>query len=234
MLTATRWAAPLIALAFALLASVAAMDDGAALRGVDERVTRALLDLRSGPVDGVVMTISALGGVTVVMALLALLLLLVWHECRSLAFALLAASAARPLLEWTLKELVDRPRPNIDRLVAGEGPSFPSGHVMAAVAIWGLVPPVVALVNGRQTVWWWSVGISTMVIGSVAFSRVYLGVHWLTDVVGALLLGALYLVAVEVILGWHHQRRPCPALDVAHGPAADRPEPTRRRDGETA
>src|SRR3546814_4403162 len=67
-------------------------------------------------------------------------LLLVWHECRPLAWTLLAATAARPLLEWTLKELVDRPRPNIDRLVAGNGPSFPSGHVMAAIAIWGLLP----------------------------------------------------------------------------------------------
>src|SRR3546814_20617547 len=66
-----------------------------------------------------------------------LLLLLVWHECRPLAWTLLAATAARPLLEWTLKELVDRPRPNIDRLVAGNGPSFPSGHVMAAIAIRG-------------------------------------------------------------------------------------------------
>ena len=233
LLTATRWAAPTIALA-ALLAAGAAVDDGAALRGVDARVTRALLVLRSGPLDGVVKTISALGGVTVVMALLGLLLLLVWHECRSLAYTLLAASAARPVLEWTLKELVDRPRPSIDRLVVGEGPSFPSGHVMAAVAIWGLVPPVVALVNGRRTVWWWSVGISTMAIVSVAFSRVYLGVHWLTDVVGGLLLGALYLVGVEALLEWHHRRRPCPALDVADGPAAVRPERTPRRGGETA
>src|SRR3546814_12738646 len=122
-----------------------------------------------------------------------LLLLLVWHECRPLAWTLLAATAARPLLEWTLKELVDRPRPNIDRLVAGNGPSFPSGHVMAAIAIWGLLPPVVALLTGRRSAWWWSVAISATVIVSVAFSRVYLGVHWLSDVVGALLPGALSL-----------------------------------------
>lgn len=221
-----RWAAPLVALAFLVLSALAFVDDGAALRGIDERATRALMALRSGPLDGVVKTISALGGLTVAAAVLVLLLLLVWQECRALAWTLLAASAARPLLEWTLKEIVDRSRPDIDRLVAGNGPSFPSGHVMAAIAIWGLLPPVVALLNGRRSAWWWSVAISATVIGSVALSRVYLGVHWLTDVVGALLLGALYLLAVEALLDWHHRRRPCPALDIAEGTSPPRARPS--------
>ena len=220
-----RWAAPLTALSFALLAVLAAVDDGAILRPFDDPVTRALLDIRSGPLDEVVKTASALGGVTVVMAVAVLLLLLVWHECRPLAWTLLAATAARPVLEWTLKELVDRPRPDIDRLVAGNGPSFPSGHVMAAIAIWGLLPPVVALINGRRSAWWWSVAISATVIASVAFSRVYLGVHWLSDVVGALFLGALYLLAVEALLEGHHRRRPCRAVDVAEGAVPPRPRP---------
>lgn len=214
-----RWATPLVALAFLALAALGAVDDGAALRGIDEPVTRALMDLRSGPLDGVVKTVSALGGLTVVAAVAGLLLLLVWHECRPLALTLLAATAARPVVEWLLKELIDRSRPGIDRLVPGNGPSFPSGHVMAAIAIWGLLPPVVALINGRRAAWWWSVGISGTVITSVAFSRVYLGVHWFTDVVGALLLGALYLLAVEALLEWHHRRRPCRAIDVAEGTA---------------
>jgi undecaprenyl-diphosphatase len=57
------------------------------------------------------------------------------------------------------------------------------------------------------------VGISATVIGLVAFSRVYLGVHWMSDVVGALVLGTLYLLAVEWLLDWHHRRRPCPGLE---------------------
>lgn len=209
----------MVAFAFVTLAVLAGVDGGSALSSVDEPVARALIDARSGSLDGLVKTISALGGVTVVVAVAVLLLLLVWHECRALAWTLLAATAARPVLEWALKELVGRGRPDIDRLVPGNGPSFPSGHVMAAVAIWGLLPPVVALLTGRRSAWWWSVGISATVIGAVAFSRVYLGVHFLTDVVGALLLGALYLLAVERLLEWHHQRRPCRAIDVAEGNA---------------
>ena len=130
----------------------------------------------------------------------------------------MAASAARPAVEWVLKELVDRARPDIDRLVPGKGPSFSSGHVMAAIAIWGLLPPVVALVSGRHRARWWS----ETVIAAVAFRRVFLGVHWLTDVIGALLLGACTCWAVE----WHHRRQPCaPSTTPSTPPTRRRPRP---------
>ncbi|MCA1692037.1 MAG: phosphatase PAP2 family protein [Acidimicrobiales bacterium] len=204
---------PVVVSVFAFLAIAAAVDGGSLLLTWDEPVTRALSDLHSPGLDGIVRALSTLGGLTVVTLVLLLLVLLVWHECRSLALVLLGASLARPLLEWSLKELVDRPRPSLGQLVAGNGPSFPSGHVMAAFAIWGLLPPVVALVSGRRAAWWWSVGISATIIGVVAFSRVYLGVHWMSDVIGALVLGALYLLGVEWLLGWHHRRRPCAGLE---------------------
>lgn len=216
MLFRSRVTIPLVALVFVFLAVAASVDDGSMLRRWDEPVTRFLMGLRSPALDGIVKSLSALGGVTVVSLVLVLLLLLVWHECRSLALVLLVASAARPLLEWTLKELVGRPRPDLGRLVAGNGPSFPSGHVMAAIAIWGLLPPVVALVSGRRAAWWWSVTISGTVILVVAFTRVYLGVHWMSDVVGALVLGALYLLAVEWLLDWHHRRQPCPRMEAGY------------------
>lgn len=214
---------PLLVSVFVFLAVAAAVDDGSLLLTWDEPVTRALMDLRSPGLDGIVKAISSLGGLTIVVLVLVLLLLLVWQECRSLALVLLAASVARPLLEWSLKELVDRPRPELGQLVAGNGPSFPTGHVMAAFAVWGLLPPVVALVSGRRAAWWWSVGISATVIGLVAFSRVYLGVHWLSDAVGALVLGALYLLVVEWLLDWHHRRRPCPGLKAGFDAVQARP-----------
>ena len=226
MLFRSRVTIPLVALAFIFLAVAAAVDDGSMLRRWDEPVTRFMMDLRSPGLDGVVKALSGLGGLTIVVLVLILLLLLVWHECRSLALVLLAASIARPLLEWSLKELVDRPRPDLGRIVPGTGPSFPTGHVMAAIAIWGLLPPVVAVVSGRRAAWWWSVGISATVIVVVGFSRVYLGVHWMSDVIGALLLGSLYLLAVEWLLDWHHTRQPCPQLE--HGYDAVDVPPERR------
>ncbi|HUR18403.1 MAG TPA: phosphatase PAP2 family protein [Acidimicrobiales bacterium] len=212
MLFRSRVTIPLLALVFVFLSIAAAVDDGSMLRTWDEPVSRFLMDHRSPGLDGIVKAFSSLGGITVVSLVLVLLLLLVWQECRSLALVLLAASLARPLLEWGLKALIDRPRPDLGRIVPGNGPSFPTGHVMAAIAIWGLLPPVVAVVSGKRAAWWWSVGVSAAVVVVVGFSRVYLGVHWMSDVIGALVLGSLYLLVVEWLLDWHHRRQPCPHL----------------------
>ena len=209
---------------FLFLAIAARVNGGSLLRTWDAPITRALVDLRSPGLDGIVKAVSSLGGITVVVLMALLLLLLVWQECRALALVLLTATLARPLLEWGLKELIDRPRPEMGQLVAGTGPSFPSGHVMAAIAIWGLLPPVMALVSGRRAVWWWSVAISSVVVLCVSFSRVYLGVHWFSDVVGAMVLGTLYLLAVEWLLDWHHRRQLCAGLRAGYEAMAERDE----------
>ncbi len=209
-----RLTVPLLGVTFVFLALAAAADDGSLLLRWDEPVQRAVEGSRTAWLDTAVRAVTHLGGITVVVAGLALLLLLVWQRCRSLAVVLLAATVARPVLEWILKSLVDRPRPDLDRLVPGNGPSFPSGHVMAAVALWGLLPPVVALLTHKRFLWWCSVVVSALVVGVVAVSRVYLGVHWVSDVMGGLVLGALYLLAVEWLLDRHHERNPCAAFVV--------------------
>ena len=80
-------------------------------------------------------------------------------------------------------------------MVTGTGPAFPSGHVLAATALWCLVPAVVALytcrpdVIGRLAAGW-------VIVAAVAASRVYLGVHWSNDVAAALLLSPAQLALV--------------------------------------
>ena len=221
---------PLLVGTFVFLAVSAAMSDGSLLLTWDEPVQRAVEGSRTGWLDTVVMAISQLGGTTFVVVGLAVLLTVVWRRCKSLALVLLVATVARPLLEWTLKRIVDRPRPNLEQLVHGEGPSFPSGHPMAAIALWGLLPPIVALFTHKRVLWWWSVAVSVTVVALVAMSRVYLGVHWLSDVVAALVLGSLYLLAVEWLLDWHHHRQPCQAFEVSgqglDGAPGARPPPS--------
>jgi len=134
---------------------------------------------------------------------------LTWRRCRAVGIAILVAALARPLLEFVLKLVVARDRPDLERLVTGRGFSFPSGHVMAAVALYGLLPLVVALFTRSRVLWWASVVASGLVIAAVAASRVYLGVHWFSDVVGSLLLGSFFLLGVEAVLGYVHRVDGC-------------------------
>jgi undecaprenyl-diphosphatase len=211
LLLRSRYTVPAVAALFLLLAIAAAINGGSLLLTWDEPVQRWVEAHRSGALDTFFNFMSRFGGLVTVLSGLAVLLALVYRLCRPLAIALLVASAARPLIEWFLKASVDRDRPDFDRLVPGNGPSFPSGHVMAAIAVWGLVPPVVALCTNRR-VWWWIASVSAgLLILLVGASRVYLGVHWMSDVIGALLFGALYLLAIELVCDWAHHRYGCAA-----------------------
>ena len=86
---------------------------------------------------------------------------------------------------------------------------FPSGHVLAAVALWGLMPLVVSLYTRRRWVWWLSVAVSGGLILGIAASRVYLGVHWFTDVSAGFIVGTFFLLAVDTLVVRQRARYPC-------------------------
>lgn len=194
----------LLALAFG-----AAIQNGALLRTWDEPIQRAVESARTPTLNAIMAAITELGDKYAIVAVIALMLPLVWRRCHSLAYVMIAATLARPILEFTLKVLADRPRPDLERLLPGNGPSFPSGHVLAAIALWGLLPPIVALFTNKRSWWWASVAVAGILIATISASRVYLGVHWFSDVIGGLLVGTLYLVAIEKLLAWRHERHGC-------------------------
>ena len=132
-----------------------------------------------------------------------------WRRCRAVAIAVVVATYCKPLFETVLKTAVDRERPAFDQMVPGNGPSFPSGHVMAAMALWGMLPLVVSLYTRRRDVWWWSVGVAAVIVGGIAASRVYLGVHWFSDVVGGVMAGSLFLLAVQALYDHQHRVHGC-------------------------
>jgi PAP2 superfamily len=107
------------------------------------------------------------------------------RRCRSVALVMLVTVAARLPVEWLLKEIVQRPRPSGARLVAGTGFAYPSGHVLAAAATWGFVPELAGLYLKRRWLWWALSALTWTLIGAIAWTRVWLGVHWTSDVIGA-------------------------------------------------
>ena len=198
------WGRPRLAAVLALgllAAAVAARLDGSALLlQWDRPIERFAEGVRTPALDDYFRAASRLGAAPLVYVAGAVLAAVAAVRCRALAIAILVATAGRPFLELGIKALVDRQRPGTSQLVRGRGPSFPSGHVMASVALWGLVPAVVALYTHRRAVWWAVVGLMGVVVLSIAACRVYLGVHWATDAVAGLVVGAFGLAALDRLM----------------------------------
>ncbi len=203
------WTLPAIVVLFAGMAVAASVANGALLRVWDEPVRSWVSGHRTDALDSFFLYVTRLGSWQVVVIGLVVLLALAWRVCPGMAMLLIAATLARPVCEWLIKTGVGRDRPSVGALVDSAGPSFPSGHVMAAIALWGLVPPIVALVTHRRTLWWVATVVSGTIIVLVAASRVYMGVHWLSDVIGALLFGAVFLLVIERLGDISHRRYPC-------------------------
>lgn len=102
--------------------------------------------------------------------------------------------AAVVALNALLKELVQRPRPDGFRLISETGYSFPSGHSMVAMAFFGLLVWMIWRFHKRdamRVVW---CAFFSVVIALVGISRIYLGVHYASDVVAGFCVSVLWLV----------------------------------------
>lgn len=115
-----------------------------------------------------------------------------------LAGYLVLAGAGGLVLNPVVKELVARLRPVVETPVyRTDGWSFPSGHAMGSLVCYGIVLLVFAPVlrTGTRRV---VTGCAVLLVAAVGFSRIALGVHYLTDVLAGWLLGSLWLAAVTV------------------------------------
>lgn len=200
---------PLVIAVVLTLGVFASYDGGRILDTVDEPVAEWIADQRAETWTDVFNSISRLGDNVVVFAIGAVLAAITWRRCRWLAIVFVVAAAFRPALEFVLKAVIDRERPDIAPLGEFAGPSHPSGHPMAAAAMWGLVPAFVALHTHRAWLWWASVAASSAVVVGVAASRVYKGAHYLTDVSASLLWASLFLLVVQAVFDRFHRGREC-------------------------
>ena len=198
-----------VAAAFVAFAIAAKVNGGWLLLHVDAPIERFVVANRSSWLDTTFRRISFWGSTPVVLIGGLTLAIVAWRKCRVVAALVVVATLARPLMELTLKESIGRERPSLGRLVNGEGHSFPSGHVLAAAALWAMVPVVVSLYTQSRRVWWITAIGAVCAVGLIGASRVYLGVHWTTDVVAGILAATLLLTALDYGFRRFHGRRHC-------------------------
>jgi membrane-associated phospholipid phosphatase len=105
----------------------------------------------------------------------------------------IATVGAAALANTALKAVIERPRPPLQwQVILETDPSFPSGHVTGTATLLGIVAVVVGMERGRATRIRLTVAVVTAVV-LVAATRLYLGVHWLSDVIAGAIMAALFV-----------------------------------------
>lgn len=152
--------------------------------------------------------VTALGGTTVLtFVTLGLAGFLALSRRRATAVLVLAAVGGGTLLSNALKFLLDRPRPDIvSHAMTVYTQSFPSGHSMLSAVTWLTLGALLARAEPRRRVKTYVLSLAILTTLAVGVSRVYLGVHWPTDVLGGWSLGAAWALLCWAVARWLQQR----------------------------
>ena len=130
-----------------------------------------------------------------------------YHGGRKLAIFLAVTCIGGGIVDTIVKVGVGRPRPVVEEpIVDALGNSFPSGHSMAAVVCYGaLLLVFLPLLNGRNRTF--ALAAYVVLCLAIGFSRLCLGVHFISDVLGGFVLGAAWLAgSVAVFEIWREER----------------------------
>jgi undecaprenyl-diphosphatase len=138
-------------------------------------------------------------------------IVLIVRRALGAALDLVLCTSIGTALSTVLKIVVDRPRPAVgSELVRATGLSFPSGHAMNSTVVYGALVLVFGAGTGRGRRIVARIAISTTV-ALIACSRLALGVHYFSDVVGGVVLGATWLTLTPISrrssASDHHPRR---------------------------
>lgn len=174
---------------------------------IDQSVYRLLQGLRTPFGDSVMIALTQLGDTAVTLPVMtAVLLWLLWKRAWRPAAYWLAAASFGAVLTSILKMGFGLPRP-VAMYAGASAFGFPSGHAAMSVVIFGFLAVLVARelsLRGQLAVF----TVMALLAGLIAFSRIYLGAHWLSDVLGGFSFG----VAWVALLGLSYLRRPVPSV----------------------
>lgn len=168
-----------------------------ATQSIDKFVSTAIP--RSDVVTSVMKCITHMGDATAMVAIGVLVVILKKNKRQSV-YGLLGLGAVA-WLNSIIKKIIRRARPNITHLVVVDGFSFPSGHSTSSLMFYGFLIYIIAKNLPKSHFKTFLMSILIILVISIGFSRVYLGVHYLSDVLGgfALSLGllSLYILWLE-------------------------------------
>jgi len=191
------WFSVLIAGAWLFVGIVRSVLAQDRLVSAGEALYRLVQSLHTSVGDHLMVACNSLGSLPVLLSVaLSVVAWLIWRRARRDALYWLAAIVLSAMTVVLLQAILDVPR-TMPLLQEADAYSFPSAHVTVSTVIYGLL--AVFSADGLSQRWrWWPYAIAALLIFSVAFSRLYLGIHWFSDVTGGLSLGVVWVALVAI------------------------------------
>lgn len=187
---------------------------GGATRVADQRVAAAFAGIWNPSLQLPMQGIAILGSLELTFLIALCLFIYLWRSGFARESWALLAFPAVLLVQLAYRRLVLQPPPSafshadapsltgLFNLAQRVPNSFPSGHMLRAVLVFGLLAFVVRRLAPPGLARQVAIPAAVVIIAAVAFDRLYLGVHWQSDVLGGLLLGGLALAAAIAWLDW--------------------------------
>jgi undecaprenyl-diphosphatase len=175
-------------------------DKSPGLQQIDVRVHDWVVSHRDPPATLFFTVMTLVGspvGVGAIAGIVAIVLLIKRHF--RWVIYLVATAGGGGLLNMELKRYFARARPDVAYMLrVAHGYSFPSGHAMGSMVVFGAL----AYLAARSIPQWkWkaaAIALAIVLVLSISFSRVYLGVHWMSDIVAGITAGAVWVTSTTV------------------------------------
>jgi membrane-associated phospholipid phosphatase len=165
----------------------------------DLRLTLLVQSIDSKALDSIMEWVSLLTGGWRAPVLIVAGSIMAWRRLGMWEAGLVLMTWLSSPIDSGLKLVIDRPRPTPDliRVFQDEqGNSFPSGHAFLAIVFWGLLAYLALTRLRRYSLRVLVLSVSVVIILCIGASRVYLGAHWPSDVMGGYVVGALFLTSL--------------------------------------
>lgn len=167
----------------------------------DARVTDYVLSFRSDALTNFFIIITNMGKFYAYLIMAAVVCVFLFLKFKNWKFILqlLAVTILSALSNMALKLFFGRARPSIEHLVSVETLSYPSGHAMAAMAFYGFLIYLLFHIKMAKWLRWLLCVVFAVFIFLVGMSRIYLGVHYPTDVAGGFIAGLIWVMFCIVL-----------------------------------
>lgn len=137
-------------------------------------------------------TITQLGGAIFLITLMIILLIVIKNK--KIGILIWINLVISTIMNQLLKHLIQRPRPTEFRIIDESGYSFPSGHSMVSMAFYGFLIYLIYKKVENKYLKWTLISLISILVILIGISRIYLGVHYTSDVLAGFLISIIYLV----------------------------------------